>query len=139
MQVNIYIETDSSLRSTQKRFGYVLECKIRGEPVTREGFGTTEGTKNAVTLQAITEALARIRQPCEITIYTQNTFIANMFTYQLPKWVENEFHNRQGKEIANRQQWEQIWEASKKHNIKITPGKHQFSEWITEQLNRRQL
>ena len=139
MQVNIYIETDPSLRCSEKMYGYVLECKIRGEPITREGFGETTGTRNGATMQATAEALSRLTKPCEVTIYTQNTFIKNMYGVCLKDWAEKDFCNSQGKEIANRELWERIWNESKQHDIKIISGKHGFSEWLTESMNRRRI
>lgn len=60
-RVDIYIETDStSPRPHVRKYGYVLECDLRGRPVTREGFGQTEGTYNQSVLIALAEALVRI-------------------------------------------------------------------------------
>ena len=47
MIVNVYLEIDSAFpRSSEKSYGYVLECIIRSIPYTREGFGTVTGTFN---------------------------------------------------------------------------------------------
>ncbi len=63
-RVDIYIETDStSPRPQARKYGYVLECDLRGRPVTREGFGRTEGTYNQAVLTALSEALARSDSP----------------------------------------------------------------------------
>ena len=60
-RIDIYIETDStSPRTLARKYSYVLECELRGRPVTREGFGQTEGTYNQSVLTALTEALAPV-------------------------------------------------------------------------------
>lgn len=85
-RVDIYIETDStSPRPHVRKYGYVLECDLRGRPVTREGFGQTEGTYNQSVLIALAEALVRIKQPCEIHIHSGNEFVLNMVDNNLNK------------------------------------------------------
>ena len=45
MKVNIYLETDKqSQECMQRKYGYVIETIFKGTPITREGFGSIEGT-----------------------------------------------------------------------------------------------
>lgn len=139
MQVNIYIECDSSPKESEKRYGYVLQCFTKKGEQTREGFGKKIGTCHNATLYAIIKALERMTKQSEIHIYTQNTFVANMFTHYLADWAENGFKNSRNEPISNAAEWKQIWEACGKHEISITSGKHPFSNWILEEVKRRQL
>lgn len=46
MEVHIYIETDSKAPKRQlRKYGYVLECSLRGAIWTKEKFGEAEGLK----------------------------------------------------------------------------------------------
>lgn len=137
MQVNIYIECDSSPKESEKRYGYVLQCFTKKGEQTREGFGKRIGTCHNVTLYAIISALERMTQPSEICIYTQNTFITNMFCHYLQGWAEKGFLNSKKEPISNAKEWKKLWEEQRKHEIKIISGKHQFSNWILEEINRR--
>lgn len=138
MQVNIYIECDNSFKATEKKYGYVLQCFTAKGEQTREGFGKLSGTHHKVTLRAMIDALNRMTQPSEIAIYTQNTFVANMFNHYLPDWAKRDFKKTLTEPIANAEEWKQIWAESQKHKIKMVSGKHPFSEWILEEANRRQ-
>lgn len=137
MQVNIYIECDNSLKNTEKKYGYVLQCFTKRGEQTREGFGKIQGTAHKVTLHAMIEALERMTQPCEITVYTTNTFVANMYDHYLQDWAKRGFKKTPIEPIANAKEWEKIWKEAQKHTIKMQPGKHTFSEWILEEANRR--
>lgn len=137
MQVNIYIECDNSFQETEKKYGYVLQCFTKKGERTREGFGKLTGTIHKVTLHAILKALERMKQPSEINIYTKNTYIANMFDHYLPDWAMHDFKKSGNEPIVNAAEWKKLWELSQEHHIEIIPGKHEFSEWILEEANRR--
>ena len=67
MEVHIYIGTDSKAPRVQPRkYGYVLACTLKGKLATKQGFKETTGTYNRATLEAITEAVARVVKPSEI-------------------------------------------------------------------------
>lgn len=85
MEVNIYVECDGALRETEKKYGYVLQCFIEDTEYTKEGFGKIKGTVHKATLRAILDALERMKKPSDIKIYTQNSYIANMFEHYLPE------------------------------------------------------
>lgn len=54
MKVNIYLETDKqSQECMQRKYGYVIETIFKGTPITREGFGSIEGTYHKTNLQAL--------------------------------------------------------------------------------------
>lgn len=138
MVAGIYIETDrKNTRKSKKKYGYVLECEVRGETKTREGFGKVEGTYHKATLEALIEALGRFRKQCEIHIYSEDTFVLNMFRGNLELWEENGYTTSKGKEVANKEEWEKVRELTKRHKIVPEPGKHAYSSWIMEELARR--
>ena len=137
MQVNIYVECENTFQDTEKKYGYVLQCFTKKGEQTREGFGKITGTVHRVTLTAINQALQRMKQACDIKIYTQNTFIANMYDNYLENWAMNDFRKGKNEMISNAPEWKKLWKMSMEHNIEIIPGKHTFSEWILEEANRR--
>lgn len=138
MIVNIYIETDTVFpRSSEKGYGYVLECYLGGLPYTREGFGSMTGTYNEVTLAAVKEALNRIKTRCEVHLYTRNSYILDMLDKNLDRWAEAGFVGAKGQEIKNSGLWRAIYEASRELNIVPEPGEHSYSKWIREELRRR--
>lgn len=136
-EVEIYITTDSvSPRECERKYGYVLECQKNGNALTREGFGKITGTWNKATLKAITEAMERVNQSCQLTIHTENEYVLNMMDHNLSKWAGNGFATSRGKPVTNREEWIQLWEHAKKHIIRTAPGRHSYTGWILSEIGR---
>ena len=134
--VNIYIAVDSrNTRKSKKKYGYVLELK--DNPDTRDGFGEIEATYNGATLKAINEALGRLNQSCEVRIFTENKFIANMMEHNLERWACTEFRTTKGEPVENQTEWMRLWELSQEQLIMAVTGKHSYSIWIEEQMKGR--
>lgn len=138
MIVNIYIETDTVFpRSSEKHYGYVLECYLNGLPYTREGFGSMTGTFNEAILTAVKEALNRIKTRCEVHLYTRNSYILDMLDKNLDRWAEAGFVGAKGQQIKNADIWRGIYEASRELNLVPEPGEHSYSKWIREEIRKR--
>lgn len=137
-EVHIYIGTDSaSTRKSKRSYGYVLECMKNGEPRTVQGFGETESTYHETNLIAINEALRRLNQSCEVHIHTEDHFILNMIEHNLEKWVASDFRTSKGRPVESEEHWRRLWELSQKQLILSECGKHSYSEWIQEEIERR--
>lgn len=138
-RVNIYIATDSkNTRKYKRKYGYVLECEVAGNPFTKDGFGETEATYNGVVLVAINESLKRLQVHCEVHIHTENGFIANMIENNMDKWAVTEFKTARGKNVENIEEWKALWQQSKKHLIIMVAGRHCYSYWMEEQMKGEQ-
>lgn len=75
MKVNIYLETDKqSQECMQRKYGYVIETIFKGTPITREGFGSIEGTYHKTNLQALIKALGHFHKECEVCVYTRDAY-----------------------------------------------------------------
>ena len=136
-RADIYISTDSSsTRKLGKSYGFVMEFIYKGEPFTREGFGTTEATYNRAVLIAINEALERFNRPCEIHIHSENSSLLTMIDKDFPKWKENGYQTNKGKEIKNRDEWQRFSENSREHMIVTEKGAHSYGNWIKEQIEK---
>lgn len=130
-RVNVYISVSpASTRKSKKRYGFVLECVINECPYTKDQFGEVEDTYNGAVLQAINSALQRMNQPCEIHIYTENTYVLGMIEKNLGVWAGNGFVTSKREPLKNQEEWRALWQQSIKHLLVSEPGKHPFSEWI---------
>lgn len=132
---NIYIGTDSaSTRKSKKKYGFVLEYILHETPYTKEAFGEVEGTYNRVVLAAVNEALERFKEPCEIHIFSENTYVLSMIKNNLSNWAKNGFLTSKGRPVKNQDEWKEYWNLSRKHLIIPESGKHSYLGWIQEQL-----
>lgn len=120
-KVNIYIET--SIKSPTVKggtCGALVEYTLKnGITVTKTAFDQEEKTTyNRLTLIAIIKALKLLGKPCDITIYTNNQFVAGQYGRNaLKDWERSEWTTAKGKEVANKNLWQQFQEAAKDHNI----------------------
>ena len=139
--VHIYIETDStSPRTMSRNYGYVLECVHLGKPKTRAGFGRTEGSWNKAVLQALLEALGRLNRPCEVHIHAMNEYVLCMLEKNLEHWAAMGFIGSKGKPVANREEWEKLWQLGQEHLLLTEPagpGRHEYSRWLLDEMGRR--
>ena len=135
-EVHIYIETDSvSPRKGLKQYGYVLETP--GDTRTREGFGAVKGTWHNATLYALIESVSRLLEPCEVHIHIPNEYVAYMLDKNLAGWAQTGFLGSKGKPVANREEWEVLWDLVKDQTIIPEPGHHAYSRWLIEEMKRR--
>ena len=106
----IYISVDSaSTKETHKTYSYILEHSQGGRVARVEGSGMIYGTYHAATISAITMALSRFTRPCYIYIISADDLVLSMMT--------NGYMTTKGKEVANKDLWEQLWRLCMKHTI----------------------
>ena len=103
--VDIYITHNvRGFKTEHGTYGYTLAFqKQDGELKTLEDYASVgETTQNGIILTALEKALGRMNTSCEITIYEDSKYIANMFAMgQLKTWYLNDFCNAQGKKVVD--------------------------------------
>lgn len=137
--INIYIDSDLKGPRGKASYGYVLEWERPGKPlVTREGFGNAEDTRNRVFLKATMEAMNRIVKAEELHIYEPCEYVTESASrglldiWNLQAWIKGD-----GKEVKNRDLWEPLMKKAKDLKPEWHSGKHRYSEWIKEEIERR--
>lgn len=139
MEVNIYVGVSSRYPKKKKRqICYILEGKANGRVETRGGEPeTVTDTYHGATITAISKAMKRITGPCRITIYAEDAWTLHMMDTRMPEWERNGFRNRKGEPIPSQKEWMQVWLKKKEHDIRTIPGVHAYSNWMKEQMERR--
>ena len=140
-RVDIFADTSShSLRDAPRAYGCILACKSTGgTPVTLEIFGGCQGTYHHCFLAAIIAALRRMNQPSRIYIHGPNDYVLNMIERNLDTWAGNGFRDFKGKPIKDNDAWKQAWELLRPHKYCIQHGRHEYSDWLTEELKKKAL
>jgi len=99
-------------------------CVLRAGNFVREMYGSEPRTTNNRTeLKAIIEALAVLRGPCEITVYTDSEYVKKGISEWLPKWKAQGWKrkNRNGsgsKAVLNQDLWKELDELVQLHRIR---------------------
>ncbi len=137
-RVSIYVATNNKvMKRTDKRYGYILYYQDKkGDEYIKNGKADVTGTWNQATLAALIEAMGRVKQICEITFYSDNEFILNAISNQLDKWRDNGYQTVRGKDVANKEQWQQLGKLLKNHRVMTVKGVHEYTENIMYMMER---
>lgn len=117
-KVDIFIRVNQrDPRVTYKEWSYCLEYKGR----RLIDSGESHDSWNGANLQAITEALSRLTQSCDVTIHTEDKWLCNMAANNLEKWAENDFKNYKGEQISHAEKWRLFLQKSRTNRILMLP------------------
>ena len=79
-----------------------------------------EGTQERLQLLIILKTLNDLRKSCSVGIYTDSDNIRNAIENRwIDGWVKNKWKSKKGKEIKNKDLWEQVKKMMEKHQIGI--------------------
>ena len=66
----------------------------------------------------------RMLRPCEVTVYTPDQFLVTTINEgNMDKWKREEWRRPHGKEIKNKELWQELSEQMEKHRVTL-----EFSE-----------
>lgn len=75
-------------------------------------------TNNRMELLAPIEALARLKEPCEVDVYSDSAYLTNAFLQNwLGNWVRRDWVKSDKKPVENRDLWERLLDYTKIHKI----------------------
>jgi len=100
--------------SGRGRWGAVLRA---GEEA-RELSGSEPGsTVHALLLQGATAALQALKKPCRVVLYSDADYLVKGASSWLQGWQARGWQTRDGKPVANREAWEALLEAARRHQV----------------------
>jgi len=110
---NIEIFTDGSSLGNPGPGGWCAILRYRSKEKTLSG-GESETTNNRMELTAVIEALKALKEPCEIELYSDSTYVLKGISEWLPNWVKKDFKN-----VKNPDLWKEFINVSKGHKINV--------------------
>jgi ribonuclease HI len=75
-----------------------------------------ETTNNRMELTAAVRALATLKQPCQVSFYTDSEYLRRGITEWLPEWRRRGWKRKGGK-LANVDLWQELESSLKEHKI----------------------
>ena len=139
MKVNIYIyQTIKGPGTRAGSYTYILEADMNGKIATLTSTDTLEPmTEKAAELTVILKALSRICKECEIQIVGCSPYMVQATSEWINNWIENDWKNAKGKEIANKEQWQNLLEYMRKYSITFTKEcQHEYLNWIKSETEK---
>ncbi len=75
-------------------------------------------TNNQMELTAAIEALSKLKEPCEVELYSDSAYLVNAFKEGwLEKWQLNGFKSSNKKPVLNANLWQKLIELNNTHKI----------------------
>lgn len=82
--------------------------------------GEASTTNNRMELTAVTEALKKLKEKCEVTIYTDSKYVADAFLQGwIWNWMKKDWRKSDGKPVLNPELWKVLIAEIQKHEYKI--------------------
>ena len=97
---------------------------IYGEHKKEISGGSKETTNNIMELTAILEALKALKTECEVELYSDSAYSVNAFNQGwIYNWIKKGWKTADGKEVKNKEIWQEIYSLTKKHKVNFNKVK----------------
>jgi len=117
-QPAVTIYTDGSYKDNEG--GWAATLYYRNQTIQLAGHATNT-TNNRMELTAILKALQSLKKRSNVVIYTDSQY-AQQGMNIVELWQRRGWKTKEGKDISNRDLWEQLLALKQKHNVRV--------EWV---------
>ncbi|AMQ10643.1 ribonuclease H [Brazilian marseillevirus] len=119
-------------------FGSVI---LSGDKVIQELSGFMPNTtNNKAEMTAVIETLKWLKEPSDITIYTDSQYVSNGMTKWLDGWKKNNWKKADRKPVLNTDLWKELDELCGKHRVTfvwIARSSHPYNKTADRLANGR--
>ena len=75
-------------------------------------------TNNCMELKAATEALNALKEPCQVDIYTDSSYVRDGISGWIEGWKRNGWKTAAKKPVKNAELWQALDEATRRHAVR---------------------
>jgi len=79
--------------------------------------GERMSTNQRMEMQAVIEALNALKNPSEVTLYSDSSYVLNGIQKWIIAWKKKNWKNSKKKDVANRDLWEEMDRQQQRHQI----------------------
>ena len=128
MTVNIYIyQTIKGPGTRAGSYTYILEADVNGKVATLTSTDTLEPmTEKKAELTVILKALKRLVKDCDVMIVGCSAYLITAINQWLDNWENSNWKNAKGKDIANKEEWQELLKYIRKQVLKSTDSVRGF-------------
>ena len=113
---NVEAFTDGACRGNPGPGGWGVVLKAGGQVKELSG-GEPATTNNRMELKAAIEALAALKKPCLVAVYTDSTYVRSGITEWLPAWRARGWRTADKKPVKNQDLWEALSALAAQHEV----------------------
>ena len=110
----IQIFTDGSCLGNPGFGGYCAIVKYKDNEKIVKG-AQKNTTNNQMELSAVIEGLRALKEPCEVSVTSDSTYVVKGVNEWLTNWVKKDF-----KKIKNKELWLEYIKVSKSHKVHLS-------------------
>ena len=119
----VEIYTDGACSGNPGIGGWASILIFNGVEKTFSG-GEPNTTNNKMELTAILEGLKRLKEPCEVILYSDSQYAVSPFIDgRINAWILSGWKTADKKDVKNVELWKSIVELTKVHNVKFVKVK----------------
>ena len=75
-------------------------------------------------LTAVVEGLKKLKEPCNVTVYTDSAYVSNAFLNKwVDKWQSNGWKGADKKPVLNQDLWKELLKLCETHNVSFVKVK----------------
>jgi ribonuclease HI len=108
--------TDGACRGNPGPGGWGVVLRSGGHVKELSG-GESLTTNNRMELKAAIEALAALKQPCRVELYTDSVYVRSGITQWLPVWRARGWRTADRKPVKNQDLWEALAAQAQRHEV----------------------
>lgn len=90
----------------------------RGATEKEMSGGEAETTNNRMEMTAAIRALQALKQPCEVALFTDSTYLIDGITKWLDGWIKRGWKTAAKKPVKNADLWQELMAACEPHQIR---------------------
>lgn len=129
-EVDMY--TDGACKGNPGAGGFCCILKYKGKEKLVSG-GEANTTNNRMELRAVISGLEILREPCEVTVYSDSKYVVDAMKLGWARgWKEKGWKKSDGKTALNIDLWERLLSLSEMHRLRFVWVKghdgHEYNE-----------
>ncbi len=113
-KINLYSDGSSLGNPGPGGYGTILE--FNGKQKELSG-GEDNTTNNRMELKGVIEGLKALKEPCDVHIISDSTYVVKGINEWLSSWIKNNWKSSTKKPVKNDDLWKEYVEVSKSHKI----------------------
>ena len=113
---DVIIYTDGACRGNPGPGGW--GALIKFDNAQKEIFGgQNNSTNNQMELSAAIEGLSTLKEPCNVTLFTDSKYVMDGITQWIQNWKKNNWKTSAKKEVKNKALWQQLDQLMAYHQV----------------------
>ena len=116
-EVTIYCDGSAIGNPGPGGWGAVVSISGKEKGIVELGDFEAHTTNNRMELTAAMEGLKHLKDESKVTVKTDSQYVINGVTKWVFGWEKNGWITTQKKEVLNKDLWEELLKASRKHNV----------------------